>query len=225
MRTNSLPDFRPSVNGFRFANRWPAAPAFQFRAGCVRLGIGEVADGLCGGMCFVAADRYLAGATIPVDEAPPDQETPLFREIARRQFDSLDRLALVPLRFWIAAAMVAAGRWSARRQVAEWRRIRAEIDVGRPSMIGLVRSAGFNPLRLTTNHQVLGYGYLATGEAATLRIYDPNHPGADDVEVRIRRTDDTTGGGPERTALDLEQSTGEPVLAILRLPFVPAVSR
>ncbi len=213
MRTNALPDFRPSVHGFRFANRWPAGPAFQARAGYVRLGLGEVADGLCGGMCFAAADAYLGGEPVPFDVAPPEPGSPLFRTIAHRQLDSLDWLVMVPARFWLTAALVTAGRWSARRQVAEWRRIVADIDAGRPAMIGLVRSAGINPLRLTTNHQVLAYGYEATADAATLRIYDPNHPGNDGVEIRIGRSD------AGAVSFTLEQSTDEPLLAVLRLPY------
>lgn len=213
MRTNALPDFRPSVHGFRFANRWPPGPAFQVRAGYVRLGLGEVADGLCGGMCFAAADAWLAGEAVAPDARPPEPGSPLFREIARRQLDSLEWLVIVPARFWLTAALVTAGRWSARRQVAEWRRIVADVDAGRPAMIGLVRSAGLDPFRLTINHQVLGYGYEATADAATLRIYDPNHPGDDGVEIRLRRAD------AGAASFNLDQSTGEPLRAVLRLPY------
>lgn len=221
MRANSLPDFRPSVHGFRFINRWPTGPAFEFRAGYVRLGVGEVADGLCGGMSFAVADRYLAGEAIPDDTQPPPSGSPLFREIARRQLDSLDRLAIVPARFLLTAARVAAGRWTAARQVAEWRQIVTNIDAGRPAMVGLVRSAGFNPFHLTANHQVLAYAYEATTDAASLRMYDPNHPGADDVAITIRRSDGESG----RRGFACNQSTGEPLLAIIRLPYEPAVSR
>ena len=30
MRSSSVPGFRPSVHGFRFANRWPAGPTVRF---------------------------------------------------------------------------------------------------------------------------------------------------------------------------------------------------
>ncbi len=216
MRATSLPGFQPSRHGFQFANRWPAGPVFQFHAGYLRAGIGEAADGLCGGMCFAAADRFLRGEPIPPGSDAPEPASALFHEIARRQLDSLDHLAVAPIRFWSAAAMLATGRWTAARQAAEWRRLCRDIDLGRPAMAGLVRSAGVNPLRLTTDHQVLGFAYEATAENGRLRIYDPNHPGADDVEIRIRRA-----SAPQRPVVMLAQSTGEPLLAVLRLPYQP----
>jgi hypothetical protein len=218
MRARALPGFRPSTDGFRFANRWPPGPAFEARAPYLRIGIGEVADGLCGGMCFVAADRYLLGRSIPSDAAVPAPGTDLFREIARRQLDSFDHLVVVPARFWAAAARVAAGRWTARRQVREWRALCADLDAGRPAMAGLVRSAALHPFGLNGNHQVLGYACEASAGLGILRIYDPNHPGRDDIELRIRRWN-PAGSEPR---LSLEQSTGEPLLALLRLPYRPA---
>ena len=214
VRANALPGFLPSVHGFRFANRWPAGPAFELRVRYIRLGIGEVSEGLCGGMCFAAADRYLAHESAPVDQVPPEPGTPLFRKIVRRQLVSFDRWGLVPARFWLTLIQLAVGRWTAAAQVAEWRRICADIDAGRPAMVGLVRSARINPFGLTTNHQVLAYAYEADTDQGALRIYDPNHPGSDDVALRIQRADTADG----RPRFSLEQTTGEPLLALLRLP-------
>lgn len=236
MRTNALPEFRPSVHGFRFANRWPAGPAFELRAGYLRIGIGEVSEGLCGGMCFAVADRYLANDPAPADPVAPGPGTPLFREIVRRQLVSFDRWGLVPARFWLTLLRLAIGRWTGSTQIAEWRQICADIDAGRPAMVGLVRSGRINPFGLTTNHQVLSYAYEASASNGTLHIYDPNHPGRDDVEIRIRREDGADGtdgadaadetdaaGRPvqpgKNPAFALEQSTGEPLLALLRLPY------
>jgi len=218
MRAAALAGFLPSTAGFRFANRWPAGPAFELKAPYLRLGIGEVADGLCGGMCYAAADRFLAGAGVPPEAEAPAAGSALFDEIARRQLDSLHFLAVVPLRFWTTAARVASHTWTAADQVREWRALRADIDAGRPAMAGLVRSANVNPFALAHNHQVLGYAYEASGAEARLRIYDPNHPLDDDVQVLVRRT---TGPG-EKPAFSLEQTTGEPLLAMLRLPYRPA---
>ena len=233
MRTNALPEFRPSVHGFRFANRWPAGPAFELGIPYLRVGIGEVSEGLCGGMCFAVADRYLANEPAPADLVAPGPGTPLFREIVRRQLVSFDRWGLVPARFWLTLLRLAVGHWTGRAQVAEWRRICADIDAGRPAMVGLVRSGRINPFGLTTNHQVLAYAYEASALSGMLKIYDPNHPGADDVEIRIQRADgadmtdraDKTAaasrpGQPAKNpAFNLEQSTGEPLLALLRLPY------
>jgi hypothetical protein len=217
MRSNALSGFLPSTAGFRFVNRWPPGPTIELKARYLRLGIGEVAEGLCGGMCFAVADRFLAGASVPADADAPPADSALFREIARRQVDSLQYLAVVPVRFWFAAARVAAGRWSAGDQVREWRALCADIDAGRPAMAGLVRSSVINPFGLTHNHQVLGYAYEATGTEARLRIYDPNHPLDDDVALMIRR-----GASPDgKPAFSLEQTSGEPLLALLRLPYRP----
>ena len=51
-----------------------------------------------------------------------------------------------------------------------------------------------------------------------LRIYDPNHPGDDGVSLVIRRVERAAA----RPAISLEQTTGEPLLALLRLPYSPA---
>lgn len=238
MRSASVPGFLPSRSGFAFQNRWPAGPAFELRARYVRIGIGEVAEGLCGGMCFAAADRFLRGEGPPTEAMPPPAGSALFDEIARRQLHSLE-LGVTPLRFWWAAAGLRAGRWTPGRQVREWRAIRADIDAGRPAMLGLVRSAAVNPFSLTTNHQVLGFAYEAGPAEARIRVYDPNHPGRDDVVVTLRLAGVATGdrggdggsdeGGDAEPApleagrsLSLGQTTGEPLRALLRLPYRPA---
>ena len=72
-------------------------------------------------------------------------------------------------------------------------------------MVGLVRRATISPFDLTQNHQVLAYAYEVAGDAVTLRIYDPNWPGRDDVTITL---------GPGGA---IRQSTGEPLAGILRL--------
>lgn len=215
MRSAAVPGFLPSTSGFAFQNRWPAGPAFEWRLRYLRIGIGEVAEGLCAGMCFAAADRFLRGEPPPADTAPPVAGTPLFEEIAYRQLDSLE-LGVTPLRFWLAAARLRAGGWTVHDQVRAWRAIRADMDAGRPAMLGLVRSAAVNPFSLTTNHQVLGYAYDAGPAHATIQIYDPNHPGRDDVTIGLRVFNGR---------FSLEQSSGEPLRALLHLPYRPAPPR
>ena len=102
--------------------------------------------------------------------------------------------------------MGALGPERALRQTrdTEWPRIRADIDAGRLAMVGLVRHTGLNPFNLTQSHQVLAYAYEVAGDAVTLRIYDPNWPGRDDVTVTL----DAEG---------LRQSTGEALNGLLRI--------
>ncbi len=230
MIDRTVPGFLPSTHGLRFANRWPATPAVWLGVGYVHLGIGNAADGLCGGMCFVVRDRWEAGLPAPEAAAPPPAGTPLFGEIVRRQVDSFDGLVRLPLRFWTMTALHPArpNGWSrltglgsrgAATVRREWPRIRAGIDVGQLPQVGLVRVAGPNPLTLGRHHQVLAWGYRLDAAAGTLaiRIYDPNWPGRDDVELLVGLRHDASG----RRAVTTAQSTGEPLLALFEAPYSP----
>jgi hypothetical protein len=211
-----VPGFLPSTHGFAFANTWPATPARRYSLGLVEVGIGNASLGLCGGMVFAARDRFErddAPAAAFANPAAPEPFTPLFDEIVGRQFASFGPLWSVPLQFWIASALA-----SPRRRVRDtvrraWPAIRSDIDAGRLAMIGLVRQSHWNPLALGMGHQVLGYRYDATPELVRIGIYDPNHPGDDAVELRLER-----GSGGE---IRLSQSTGEPLLGLLNLPYAP----
>jgi hypothetical protein len=201
---NAVPGFLPSTHGLRFANRFPPGPTL--RIGPIdprRVGIGDASAGLCGGMSWFVRERFEAGLPIPPDAVAPANGSALFRAIVRRQVYSLDWLR-IPLRFWLAGAL-GAERAGRRSVEIEWPRIRADIDAGRPAMVGLVRHTGLNPFSMTQSHQVLAFAYEVDGDAVTLRIYDPNWPMRDDVAI-------TFGLGG-----DIRQSTGEGLAGILRL--------
>jgi hypothetical protein len=211
MGSHAVPEFLPSRNGFHFANRFPSTPAFWWGAGLIRLGLGDAGRGLCGGMAFAVRDRFERGTVPPTDTAPPAAATPLFDEIAHRQLDSFDRLVVVPLRFWRMSAQEPGSRL--RASSAAWPAIRGEIDARRLAMIGLVRAAGWNPLATGLGHQVVGYRYTESGDRISIGIYDPNHPDRDDVELVVERSADGS--------LAMSQTTGEPLLGLLALPFSP----
>ena len=61
MASNVVEGFLPSRHGFRFVNRWPTGPARVWHLGLLHVGIGDVGRGLCGGMAFVARDRFDRG--------------------------------------------------------------------------------------------------------------------------------------------------------------------
>ena len=144
-----------------------------------------------------------------VNLAAPDPGTPLFAEIVDRQFDSFGPLwIVVPLRFWLAAVQGDSGRVR-NTVVRAWPSIRADIDAGDLSMIGLVRNATANPLALDLGHQVVGYRYAVSPDRVAIGVYDPNHPGDDSVEVGFERATDGS--------VRLWQSTGEPLLGLLHL--------
>ena len=62
-------------------------------------------------------------------------------------------------------------------------------------------------------HQVVAYRYEASPELVTIAVYDPNHPGDDTVELVLERSADGR--------ISLAQSTGEPLLGLLALPWRP----
>lgn len=210
MPSRAVAGFLPSRSGLRFANRWPSNPARVITLGPIRIPIGDTGRGLCGGMAFVARDRFERGEDAPLDDAPPEPSAPLFKEVVDRQFDSFGRLFTVPLRFWLAAIGSQARRDRAAVRDA-WPAIKRSIDDRHPPMVGLVRKAGWNPLAPDFGHQVVAYRYDESPTRVEIGIYDPNHPGRDDVSLAIERT--VPGG------YALSQSTGEPLVGLLALPF------
>ncbi len=235
----AVPGFLPSVHGLRFANAFPPGPTLRIGPLDPRLlGIGDAAAGLCGGMALTARDLWSAGLVAPPDTSPPANGSPRFRALVRRQVESLDWLR-VPLRYLDLQAFrpdpptalaAALGREPARvvALAREWPRIRAEIDAGTPSVVGLIRVAGASPRLLNHNHQVLAWahegvdGRPGEGSSLRLRVYDPNHPGRDDVALTAET--DPEDGRPARDRIRLRQSTGEPLLGFFRQPYPPTGS-
>jgi len=210
MPSNAVPGFLPSRHGFRFRNHWPSGAARSINLGLVKIPIGDTGRGLCGGMAFAARDRFVRGEDAPADLAPPKRGAALFKEIVDRQFASFGSFFSVPIRFWLSSAGSQAGR--DRETVRDaWPAIKRAIDGGEPPMVGLVRLAGWNPLALGLGHQVVAYRYDETASTVDIGIYDPNHPGHDDVVLTVERLPD----GVYR----MVQSTGEPLIGLLALPF------
>jgi hypothetical protein len=212
--TSTVLDFRPTRHGFHFANRFPSGPTVTFGPFDTRwLGVGDAAAGLCGGMALTVRDLFEARVDPPLDTQPPDNGTPRFKALVRRQVQSLDWLR-VPLRFYDLAAFRPL---AIRRPVPdvtlgdEWPKVRAEIDAGHLAVLGLIRNASANPFKLTANHQVVAYGYRAEPQSVVLRLYDPNWPDRDDVEARL-----FLDAG---RAVRLESSTGEPLLGFFLAPY------
>jgi hypothetical protein len=202
--TNAVPGFLPSTHGLRFANRFPPGPTVRFGPfDPRRIGFGDASAGLCGGMVCFVRDSFEAGLPIPPDAEAPANGSPLFRALVRHQVRSLDWF-WTPLRFWWIGA-IGPRRAGRRSWDREGPRIRADIDAGRLSRVGLVRHQGLHPWLMTWSHQVVAFAYEAEEAVLTLRVYDPNWPGRDDVTVAIH----ATGA--------VEQSTGEPLIGLFRI--------
>lgn len=232
MTSVRVPGFTPATGGLHFANSFSSAPFWQVRLGTlVRLEIGDVANGLCGGMTFVAADLHRASVPPPADTAAPPDGSSLRAWIVRRQMDSFDGGRL-PFRFYSLMSPLRPGRepgWAqllgrlgldlhSRAHVMitrEWPAIRRILDAGRPVSLGLVRVVSANPLDLTRNHQVLAWGYDLDGSRLTLRIYDPNWPGDDDVTLTLDLADPEADVQPAYSRVDA------PVVAFFRARYKP----
>ncbi len=214
----AVPGFLPSTAGFHFANRWPHGPAIRLGARIpgpvpveLEVRIGDTANGLCGGMALATIDRWLRGEPPPPDLLPPPEGSDLFREIVRRQIDSLG-WGLAVARFWRSGAMGASARASSAVRDA-WPAVRREVDAGRPAALGLTHVASADPRNLIGDHQVVVHGYELDAAAGTvaLWIYDPNHPDDDAIRLRL-----TLGGADGHLAF--EYVAGEaPVLGLVRV--------
>ena len=207
MAQMSVPDFSPSHSGFGFANSFPPAPAVTVTfPGFGDVPVGNVANGLCGGMAFAARDFYEAHISPPQLAAPPAPGDPLFDYLVDRLVDSL-ALPRGPVRYfqWMALPDedTLLGRGVASMSdLEEWPRIRRELSRGHPVPIGIIRTRSHDLNDLGRNHQVLCFSYEtdANDRLSNLHIYDPNHPG---VDVTITRAD--------TNPISFQQSTGEPV--------------
>lgn len=227
MTIRMVPGFLSSTSGFRFSNSFPRVPVRTIGIpGVVSLGIGDASNGLCGGMVFAARDHFEAGVAIPPDTTPPG-EGPLFEYLVDRLFDSFE-LPSGPTRYlrlmnpllpdgetvWSRLGVAPHGRvWRIVHE--EWPRVRADIDAGHPSALGLVRVRSADPFDLKENHQVLAYGYRLEGSALTLHLYDPNRPGDDDVRLSMNLAD------VNRRPTMVPAS--RPVLSFFRVGYSPTI--
>jgi hypothetical protein len=188
--------FLPSRDGFAFPNAWPSSPAVQMRTPFGRLGIGDSAAGLCGGMVFAALDYWHAGIAPPAPR--PDPGSPLHRYVVRRLIASWHLPGGVARYYgWMnlpdANTRVTAGRRglgtvrgvSWRTVAGQWPRIQASLDRGVPAPLGLVTVASPDPAQLRHNHQALAFGYTLAGAEVTLRVYDPNSGPDDGIGIRF----------------------------------------
>ena len=228
MVAKAVPGFLPSIYGLRFANAFPPGPTVRFGPFDTRfLGFGDASAGLCGGMALTARDLYEARIPAPPETTPPANGSVRFDALVRRQVQSLDWFK-VPFRFLDLQALrgdppggigATLGREPARVDsvLREWPAIRADLDAGHPSVVGLVRSTDASPAALTKNHQVLAYGYEETPQRIAIHVYDPNHPGDDGVTLTVDLLPVPTL--PWRDRISVRQSTGEPVYGFLHQPY------
>jgi hypothetical protein len=190
-----VPDFRPSVNGFPFANWFPTdRPFFLFDTPLGPVQLADASRGLCGGMIFAAMDLFHAG----VRDLPGTPTEPLFRHFCRRLLTSwgipFGWMRYVEWQVRPTASRFVSGVRT-RRGVSslmietEWPKIRSLLDAGKLVPLGVVKQAGWSLRKMALNHQVLAYGYDLHGDDVTVHIYDPNFPGDDTATLRWNLAD------------------------------------
>ena len=220
----AVPGFLPGPNGLRFTNEWPHEPDIEVNVPPFgTIPIGDASNGLCGGMVFLVRDVFEAGRP-PLEDPRPAEGTPLFGYIVRRLFDSFD-LPNGVLKYyeWMNTPDGDTDLWLAiRRGIAwktvreEWPKVRADIDAGHPSPLGLVTVESADPNDLGKNHQVLAYRYTLLRDVLTLHVYDPNTEAAEADEAFLRmHVEDPT----KATAIQHTIAIGEPIRGFFRVDY------
>ena len=207
-----VPGFRPSVNALHFPNVFPHAPVVRLQLpGGLVIPIGDAARGLCGGMVYTVRDLYEAGIQPPRRTRPPG-DGPMLQYLADRLVDSLS-LPFGPATYLRLMDPTLSDEDRAWRMIrVEWPAIRADLEHGRLCPLGLITTKSHNPLVVGRNHQVLAYGYDLRGTRLTLRLYDPNRPGDDNVAITL----DTAH---PRQATKVSCSRGDSVCCFFRTDY------
>ena len=176
--------FVPSRHGFLFSNGFPRnTPHFTLDIAGRTRGVFDAGMGLCGGMVYAALD-YLATGARPGNTVPP-ATGPLFDFMCRRLVDSFGGRGGVARYLHLMHPSRTPQERARAMIVDEWPAIRASLDAGRPVPLALVLVESADPFLLGRNHQVLAHGYDLMGSALSLCLYDPNHPGRDDLRLRL----------------------------------------
>lgn len=202
--------FRPSEHGWAFEN------AFRYAPSVLGLNVPIAPDfGLCAGLCWTALDRYRA-ERLPTALDAPAPGDPLYEELMQRQANVLSTGVWREVQAWHDRP--DAGRWWQRGDagtltLGAYRRVRRSLDRGSPVLLCLIRSAGpfANP---TESHFVLAWAYEhdRKEKRGRLLVYDPSHPGRDDVAVEL-------GLSREEGRVSMSQSTGESVRGFFVVPY------
>ncbi|MEU7691688.1 NBR1-Ig-like domain-containing protein [Microbispora hainanensis] len=187
----AVPGFLPSTRAPRFGNRpWPQGTALQISIhGLPPVSIDVTEMGLCGGMSFLARDIHESGTPQLKGTDSSAIPVPLAQHILTRLVHSFDGPGVVAR--WLADTQaldhdaIVWGSGLFRRSYNEIPGIIQDIDNGVLSPIGLVLTHSYAPWDVFKNHVVLVWGYERHGDLLTLRTYDCNFPGHDDIVIQM----------------------------------------
>lgn len=179
-----LTEFLPSRDGFAFGNIWEDEP-FSIKLGDSTFEIGL--KGRCGGMSFAALDYHRVG--IPAHDLAsdvPEAGSDLARYILWRQIESIvvaggaNMLRFVSWTYRPARGLLGAAELTRDRELGN---LLVSMVAGRPVPLGLIFAERFRGWGL--NHQVVAWGVDKRADSLSIRIYDPNYPGRDDVTLEL----------------------------------------
>lgn len=219
--------FVPLPDGFMFENSWPSAPAVTIPTPFGSVGIGNAANGLCGGMVYAALDYWIAGQVPP--SAQPAPGTPLYEFIVRRLIDSWHVPAGIAEYFqWMnlpdgdlsvsvfGKSVVVQRGLSWRTIVQQWPLVKASIDAGVPAPLGLVTVRSANVADLGKNHQVGAYACDVSGAEVTVKVYDPNSGQNDGVWIRF-----DSSAPQQATTFSSNINIAEPIRGFFMTAYTP----
>jgi hypothetical protein len=218
-----VPGFLPSTTGLHFTNYYPHEPEITVQLPLGKtLGLGDAANGLCGGMVFTVADFFEARTPIPADTGPPPAGSPLYQFIVKRLLDSFNMplglgryLELMQPAFPdVGVGFGLPGRASVMVH-DEWPRIQHSLDAGHLVPLGLIKVKSDEPEDLCKNHQVLAYGYDLNGTDLGISLYDPNYPDNDDVRIQLSIAS-------AQLPVPLTYVPAEDVYCFFHTPYTPA---
>lgn len=179
--------FLPTRNGFHFLNNFPSEPDYTFTVLGQNVTLGDATNGVCGGMVYAVKDLFDTGLLPPSDTTWPAPGTPLFTYIIARLTQSFDEADVNQYLSWIQMSDhdTTVARGLAWHEITEeWPKIKADLDNGATSPLGLVHgqeppTVGFftGMQDLVHCHQVLAWGYDLNGTSLSISIYDPDTPG------------------------------------------------
>lgn len=181
--------FRPSIHGWPFGNTWSIhVDLFDYT-------FEEL--GFCGGMCWVALEKFYNAEIIDRNTAKPPQGDPLYDKIWVTQVASLSAKKIGKLLNWQSSP--DEGHWNRKNSLGKrtqdaWDAIKDKIDAKKPVTITVIASSNdYNPLNLDQHHRMVAYAYDldSPGDSAptgadkkvTLWVYDPNYPNRDDIKM------------------------------------------
>lgn len=218
--------FLPSTRAPLFHNGpWPTGTALQISVpGLPAVSVDATGMGLCGGMSFLARDIHESGT--PQLRGRSSERIPLelAQHILGRLIDSFNGPALVGR--WLAETQaldhetVFWGPGLFHRTIDEVPGILDDIDNGVLCPIGLVLVHSYAPWDVFENHVVLVWGYERHGDVLTLRTYDCNAPGRDDIVIQL----DISSPRPAKTITTNGTAGNVPgrIRGFFRIPYAPA---